>query len=324
MPSISIEPADRFDLDEYVRLQVAAYREHLEKYRLGTDFMSSDLFAWKYSAPAGVGKLAVARSERTLLAAVAVLPLWVGTDRQRVILWRAVDIATHPAARGEGLFTKLLAALREDLAPDEILGSFPNANSTPGFKKIGGRDAAYAPTWVHLVLPSLRSARAGTELRDFSVCRSETLHRLMVLPDRSSFLRDRDYLDWRYVKHPDHSYHKHFVDDGCSDSGLIVFRETETYGRRMLLVLEWWASSARCASGLLAAATDYCRQNHLRCIVTVSNTLGAWQALRSRFVPIPRFAVPKEQVLRGVTRGEVADRLFTDKWAIQMGDLLEF
>lgn len=325
MPSISVVRADELDLDEYVDLQVASYKAHLEKYGLEPDFMNRDLYAWKYSPPAGSAKLAVATESGALLASVAVPPLWIEADEERCLLWRAVDIATRPQARGKGLFTKLLVALRDDLVPDEILGSFPNANSTPGFKKIGADDADYAPTWVRLLLPGFRSGRrADSNLEDFSNCNPRTLRRLTSRPGVSRFVRDVDYLNWRYARHPDHSYEMHYVDNGDADAGLIVFRETETYGRRMVLILEWWASSAGRARRMLEAATDYCREHGVRYIVTVSNTFGTLRGLRSQFLRVPRVLAPKEQMLRGVTRGETAHEVFFRDWSIQMGDLLEF
>jgi GNAT superfamily N-acetyltransferase len=325
MLSVSVVPANELDLDEYVGLQVDAYKAHLGKYGVDPGFMNSVLYAWKYSPPAGVGKLAIARDDTSLLAAVAVLPLWIECDGRRCLLWRAVDIATLPSARGKGLFKKLLLALRDDLGADEVLGSFPNSNSTPGFKKIGAGDAAYAPTWVRLVPPGLRRGRGALAgLETFASDRAETLRRLTVRPGVSSFLRDVDYLNWRYSRHPDHSYHISLVDDGSGDSGLIVFRETETYGRRMVIVLEWWASSAGSAMRVLRAATDYCREHRVRYMVTVSNTFGVLHGLRAGFLRVPRSLAPKEQVLRGVARGEAANEVFFNEWSLQMGDLLEF
>jgi GNAT superfamily N-acetyltransferase len=325
MTDVTIVGARDLDLDEYVDLQVATFRAHLEKYQIQPDFMNSGLYAWKYSPPAGPGKLAVAREGGALLAAVAVLPLWIGSDGDRCVLWRAVDIATRPEARGKGLFAKLLSALGEDLAHDEVLGSFPNANSTPGFKKIGAEDAGEAPTWARLVLPGFPAAgHDATRVSDFSACDPTTLHGLMVKPGVSSFVRDVEYLDWRYARHPDHSYHMHFVDEGAGGSGLIVFRETETYGRRMVLILEWWASSGAHAARMLRAATDYCRREAVRYIVTVSNTLGIPAGLRFQLIRVPAFVSPKRQILWGVPRGEVAERIFARPWSLQMGDLLEF
>jgi len=312
-------------LDEYVRLQIAAYKAHLQGYGVEPDFMNSHLYAWKYSPPAGGGKLAIARQSGSMLAAVAVLPLWIEADGRRCLLWRAVDIATLPSARGKGLFTKLLLALRDDLGQDEVLGSFPNRNSTPGFEKIGARSAAYAPTWVRLVPPGLRATRrAEVESGDFSSGRTETLRRLIVKPGVSCFVRDVDYLTWRYSRHPDHSYHVHFVDEGPQGAGLIVFRETQTYGRRMVLILEWWASSAARAVKLLRVATDYCRERRVRYMVTVSNTFGIARGLRTAFLRVPQPLAPKKQVLRGVVRGGTAHEVFFNRWTLQMGDLLEF
>lgn len=325
MLEISIVHADDFDLDEYVDLQVAAFKAHLEKYGVQPDFMNSDLYAWKYSPPAGSGKLAIAREDGALLAAVAVLPLWIGVDDHRCVLWRAVDIATHPESRGKGLFTKLLSALRDDLGNDEVLGSFPNSNSTPGFKRIGAEDAGEAPTWARLVLPGFRAGGLeDAQVSDFSACNPETLRGLIVKPGVSCFVRDVEYLDWRYARHPDHSYRMYFLDEGAGGSGLIVFRETETYGRRMVLILEWWASNSAHAARLLRAATDYCRRRRVRYIVTVNNTFGIPAGLRFQFLPVPTFLSPKRQVLRGVPHGEIAERVFGGPWSIQMGDLLEF
>jgi hypothetical protein len=256
---------------------------------------------------------------------VAVLPLWIGVDAKRCLLWRVVDIATHPEARGKGLFTELLYALRDDLGHDEAMGCFPNKNSTPGLLKAGAREADYAPIWVRPILPGFGYAQADTTaLSDFSSCREETLSKLVERPGTTSFIRNPEYLNWRYAKHPNHTYQIHLLEHDGADSALIVFRETRLYGRRMLLIVEWWASSARAAAHVLRVATDHAREHRVRYMITVSNTFGLVQGVRRLFVSVPRSISPKEHAMRGFASGERARDIFFRKWSIQMGDLLYF
>jgi hypothetical protein len=268
--------------------------------------------------------MAVAYEDQTIMAVIAAVPLWIGNSEQRTLLWRTVDIATRPAGRGKGLFVKLLSALLKDMPTGEILAGFPNSNSTPGFKRIGCEESQYAATWVRPVLPGWGAYNTGSRVDRLAVEDTDVLRRLLISDTANSFIRDVDYLNWRYSDHPSHDYHIHFLDRGNGDAGLIIFRESEIYRRKILLILEMWPSNENIRTELLRLASKYCRSRGVHMMLTVNSVMGTLTGLRHRFIAIPRSIVPKQQVLRGTASGDTAPHMLRSKWNIQMGDLLEF
>ena len=87
MSKISIISAKDLDYDEYVDVQIDAYSSHLKKYDVSTDFINRELFEWKYAAPAGYAKMAIAHEGQSIVAVVATIPLWVGNSENRALLW---------------------------------------------------------------------------------------------------------------------------------------------------------------------------------------------------------------------------------------------
>lgn len=324
MSKLSIISANELDYDEYVDVQKDAFSSHLKKYDVSTDFINRKLFEWKYAAPAGYAKMAIAHEGPSMVAVVATIPLWAGNSKHRALLWRAVDIATRPAGRGKGLFYKLLNAILDDMSEGEIFAAFPNSNSTPGFKKIGCADSQYAATWVRPVTPGRRKYDTETRIERFENEDAEVLRQLLVSDENCSFIRDIDYLNWRYATHPNHDYHIHYLQAEDGQCGFIIFRESEIYQRKILLVLELWSSNRSIRSELLKVASQYSRSRRIRIMLTVNSSMTSLTALRDGFIAVPRSVVPKQQVLRGLARGDQASQLLRGRWNIQMGDLLEF
>ena len=179
-------------------------------------------------------------------------PAWVAVDGDRVLglrtfmRWefvhdgvprravRAVDTATHPDARGQGLFRTLTLAALEELEAEGVEWVFntPNDQSRPGYLKMGWSEVGRLTLSVRPRL-SLRGLRrtvatrashaelwpaepaAGESVETLVRDSRDALARLVGSADTSSGVRTArsvDYLAWRYgfgalgyraVTHPD-------------------------------------------------------------------------------------------------------------------------
>ncbi|MEJ2542275.1 MAG: GNAT family N-acetyltransferase, partial [Gemmatimonadota bacterium] len=68
---------------------------------------------------------------------------------------RAVDTATHPEWRGQGIFTRLTRALLARVEGEGVSFVFntPNEKSRPGYLKMGWEDVGRVSLWVRPMRP---------------------------------------------------------------------------------------------------------------------------------------------------------------------------
>lgn len=318
-----IVSAGELDFEQYVHVQREAFAAHLEKYDVDTGHLKESYFRWKYLPPWGEAKVAVAYDQGQLVAATAAVPLRLESQSSTVQAWRAVDVATIPKARGQGLFTRMLTALKESLSEGEILFSFPNANSTPGFEKVGSTPIEEIPTWVRFVPPKVgRAGNPGSLKRYTESTENEFAveHLLQSIGECTRVARDHTYFKWRYIDNPVSEYRIAANGEG----GFVVFREMEVFNRRAVILLEMWTAADGTLKTLLRDVASYCQQRSIRFIITITSLMNWVEGLRHYFLQVPSLLSPKRQVLHGFAGGETARRALTNGWCITMGDLLEF
>ncbi|CAB4862105.1 unannotated protein [freshwater metagenome] len=140
----------------------------------GDDDRFEQLFAWKHDQNA-----------------FGPSPTWVAVDSGRIVAlrafmrWefvrgntvlravRAVDTATHPDYQGKGLFTRLTMRGLDEMQGDgvDFVFNSPNAQSRPGYIKMGWQVVGRVPAATHLTRPTaiLRTARARTAAEHWSL-----------------------------------------------------------------------------------------------------------------------------------------------------------
>jgi GNAT superfamily N-acetyltransferase len=116
------------------------------------------LFRWKHvDNPFGASPMWVAVDGERLVGFRALLR-WRFDDgrhgEQRAV--RAVDTATHPDYQGKGLFTRLTRHALEALETDgtDFVFNTPNAQSRPGYLKMGWVDVGRVPVAVAVRTPA--------------------------------------------------------------------------------------------------------------------------------------------------------------------------
>ena len=117
---------------------------------------STAYWRWKHiDNPFGPSHVLLAEQDG-LMTGVRAFMQWRWTDGQREFTaLRAVDTATHPDYRGQGIFKKLTLALieRRREAGDDFIFNTPNAQSKPGYLKMGWREVGRLPVSLRIRRP---------------------------------------------------------------------------------------------------------------------------------------------------------------------------
>lgn len=245
-----------FEMRTVTNEDVAAVLELLRS-TLGeraTTRKTTDYWCWKHVESAFGPSYAVCAEDRTTghLAALRALMRWrfadpMGTVHSAV---RAVDTATHPGYQRRGLFTTLtrhaLRELRETGVP--FIFNTPNANSLPGYLKMGWRVVERWPVYIRPVRPLRTLWRALSGNRGPSLgpeasglvewgafSREQAAQAADVLRGhergrrRVGYRTERSlaYLDWRYGAHPNVRYGVYpLLDSAGLLEGFLVARPT--------------------------------------------------------------------------------------------------
>ncbi len=194
----------------------------------GTVPRTVNYWKWKHEAnPFGPSPVLVAETKGQLVGLRAFMRWSWQSGGQDVTAVRAVDTATHPDWRGRGLFKRLTLQLRGEMA-EEVIGfvfNTPNAQSRPGYVKMGWSVVGKPTLWVRPVRP-VRLVRAlyreglgGVEgrapaLEALSVQEGllqpsvqSVLHEVVYDEQAYHTSRTAPYLDWRYAQIPGFKYY---------------------------------------------------------------------------------------------------------------------
>jgi GNAT superfamily N-acetyltransferase len=177
------------------------------------------LFAWKHERNVfGRSEMLVAVDGDVLVGFRAFMR-WQFERAGRVVdAVRAVDTATHPDYQGRGIFSRLTMAAVERLRAEGVGFVFntPNAQSRPGYLKMGWRVVGRPPVAVRLrsLSGALRMVRAhepaerwtepsaaGEPAAEFLSGSAAALGALLASQPRSRgvrTVRSPEYLAWRY------------------------------------------------------------------------------------------------------------------------------
>jgi hypothetical protein len=201
-------------------------------------------FSWKHDDnPFGESPSWIAETSDGVLIGLRVFLRWGFRDERGKLVSavRAVDTATHPDWRGQGIFSRLTLGALPDLAADgvDVVFNTPNDKSMPGYLKMGWSEVGKVPIVARLgsiaSLGRLRTARTAAELWSEPVAVGEwaaeafgdqsAVEALLAGARRpGGFATDRTaaFLSWRYRFEPLH-YRALHLGASLSD-GVIVFR----------------------------------------------------------------------------------------------------
>jgi len=268
-----------------------------------------------------------------LVAQYTVSPLRLAVEGREVTACLSHDTMTDPDYQGQGLFVATATALYEDLARQGVafVFGFPNANSIAGFvRRLGWTEVMPTPVLVRPVRvgkllrdrtgsrvlaaagdalaraglavagAGARLAGSGWEVRvesgfgewaDAVWARCSRQHRVWVV-------RDRAYLNWRYVTRPESGYVVRSAWDGGTCAGWAITTDRVSEQGKVRFVMDAIAASdARGAlDALLASVVADASRDGVEMISAIVGPGSPHRAtyLRHLFVPLPEKYFPKE------------------------------
>lgn len=271
-----------------------------------------DWYQWKHvAAPAGPswGWVAVAGTSVIGVRLIMRWPLLV--DGRGVVAARMVDTATCRAHRGSGVFRTLtlaaLESLREAADPPRFVMNTPNAQSRPGYSRMGWTLLPPIPHAYHMIVPRLRGPRVEEDfpLEQWPESDHPGIHTA----------RSGSYMRWRYQLPPRGTYRWMRLRESQAPNGL-VYRVRSARGVRLLLVMELLGSACERRMLLTAAAR---RERALMAMAPAG--CGSW-ASRPPSTPVlvrgGSILAVRELDQRSVL---VSDPLEAASWQLSLGDL---
>jgi len=173
------------------------------------------LFRWKHETnPFGRSLIMVATHEGRIVAVRPFMRWRFRRGDSTRTAARAVDTATHPDARGQGLF-RTLTETGLDVLRDESVGfifNTPNDQSRPGYLKMGWREVGQVPVGFRLrslaAAPNLYGARVAAGKASLPLrCGISVEEGLAATvpnepPSRWSTDHDQATLRWRFSEGP--------------------------------------------------------------------------------------------------------------------------
>ena len=286
--------------------------------------------------------------------------LWVNGQEKRAAL--SYDTMTDPEYQGRGIFTSLASSLIADMQGKgyhSIFG-FPNGNSIHGFmKKLGWRRIGVPPVCIRPVsLSHILHAqlRVPARLADWISCFFTGLIQLFGngriraasskyrIIEESAFgdwadhlwdrckdqhqvwvVRDRAYLNWRYIEKPYNSYRIISARQGEHVAGFAVVCQSDKHAGSSMFIMDLLVDEAEAAYALLGQilADAKSRRDTLICAMIPRHSMLHRIFRRCGFLRLPEKLFPQELHFAGRLLGnDAVDDAFYDAnaWGLSWGD----
>ena len=332
---IVVRPFEVGDLDGVLELQRIALGQ-------GGAPRTEEFWRWKHELnPFGRSPAWVAVSGTRIVGLRVFLRWrWQAAD-QSLEAVRAVDTATHPDCRRQGIFSTLTRHALGRLTDEgcELVFNTPNRRSGGGYRKLGW-SAALRPTMYVLPVRPLRMAgaairrdpsRSAADLTSLppvdELLQWSQLDGLLSEYDRNweSKLhtpRDLAYLRWRYAQIPGFDYRSVWASDGDHQLAL-VFRTRLRRSMRELLVSEMLGTGSRHGQLLLLRALlDRIRREIDIDYIAASTPPRSNEATALRSAGFRRVPGGPTLMVRGLgARRSTSDSFAGECWQLSIGDL---
>ncbi len=315
---------------------------------------------WQYQEnPAGLALAALAQDNATrqVIGQFGAIPIRAVIDGEPRPAAIALNVATDPGYRRQGMFAALGAASGELMAQADVALAFamPNQNSFPGFlSRLGYSHAGDIPFLVRPVstrqlarsrlnvpllpdmaafvarpfappLPTQPVDVAGVEVGQviqFDEAFDDLWKRLRNR-HRVMVIRDASYLEWRYLRIPLREYHCYAAIVAGELAGYIVLRLANMLSLNGGLVVDFVTEASergrRAGAALLSHALAFFAAEDVDLLAALMLPHAHEYGLlrRARFRPLPKLLLP--QPFRLVARGP-APALSAKNWFFTFGD----
>ncbi|MEM1009567.1 MAG: hypothetical protein AAGJ35_11245 [Myxococcota bacterium] len=309
--------AEQLDYKQYTSLQKIAYKEVLENNKSQDTFMTPQYYQWKYHGPWKQARIAVVLQEDRYIACNAMIHMRIQQGPHIRDAWQSCDTATHPDARGKGHFLRCLHLLQnEGLEQSDSFFGFPNQNSIRGFQKIGWTANSTMYMFVKPCLFGFKQKKVSIE-QDF-----EALSSFLQTQNRpqTHILLTAKYLQWRYKQKPDATYSCFVYKSQDQILGFAIVRSAQVMGWNTVMVMDIQGRK-EIKKKLLSHVAAWGRAQRKALVLRMQNTFALLNETLHGNVMIPRFLMPKKQILMGEIHGhEHTDAFANEPWEVQLGD----
>lgn len=260
--------ADKLDLDYQLEPFSPALRDaYLALLPEQQQAVAAGKLEWKLrDNPAGAGLIAVARHGSEVVGVNAFMPAEFALAGRRLVGYQSMDTIVSPAARGQGVFGRLINCFYERSGAALLYG-FPNESSAPGFfGKLGWKRFGTVPMLVRPLRTGVVLKRVARFLPDLPVPvlarplrearplgrfddRATTAWQRMATSIGCAVARDAAYLNWRLVDHPTERYDILAAPDGAFSASTVA----DKHGAKVGYLMEAIGDSAT-GAGLVAAS----------------------------------------------------------------------
>ena len=230
------------------------------------EYATPSYFDWQYrDNPQGKAIVLLAKDEEknnSVIGLEVIIPTKVIVDQKIVMTSLSCNSAIDPAYRKQGVFSKLLASIRDKALKNGIssLYAVPNDESFNAFIKQGSVEIVNLPL---LVRPLKLSKYFDTPVRtllqpfdsiwkinkninsdieqpineynsDFETLTAKASKRISIIQKR-----DKEFLQWRYGKHPTRKYQTFVLKENSVLKGYIITRQTILNGKNIGVIVDF-------------------------------------------------------------------------------------
>lgn len=302
------------------------------------DPVRARLNAWKWqflNNPAGPGFIALAKDQGRIVGQYAAIPVRMLVDGVETLCGYSCDTMVHPRYQGQGVFTGLARQVYAHMESEHgitMVWGFPNKNSMPGFtrslgwRRVGDLLARVGFTSFSALLKAGSSPRLDRGWEEAPMERLSLqfdplweAHRPL---EGIIQVRDRAYLQWRYLDLPDFGYKVFGLFKSGRLAGYYTLRVQWISGLKVCVLVDCFPLDCPEAAEQAVKAAKIRAASWGCFMLTALFPIGR-NGLASRlgFYPVPKAAAPKVFHLAGRFKGGGA-KLWLDplRWRLTLGD----
>ena len=302
-------------------------------------------WAWKHEEnPFGPSLLLLAECDGRIVGVRAFMRWRLRCGGETFDVAKPVDTVTHPDYQRRGIFTKLTLAAIEQAGQRGVrfLFNTPNANSAPGYLKLGWKEVDRLPLYAKPLRPIVGAWNAVRwQLRKHDAPPTEEFFRSTPRPadevlgneaaingltrseQRTAHFATEhtmDYLRWRYCRHPNIPYFAETVGSTGQVDGCLFYRVNFRKGLREVMVDDVLlrTTDRELFRQLIGQLRRRVRADYL--VAHASSTTSLLDSLRSLgFCKVPRRRITL--VARTLKEDIQPDPFDSGNWSLCLGDM---
>ena len=324
------------------------------------DPVRTSLSAWRWQFlenPAGELFCVIAEDRGTIVGQYAAIPTRFSVKRSETVFAFSCDTMVHPEHRRKGLFVLLareLYRLMEEKNGITTVWGFPNEASLPGFTgRLGWKLLRVFPLWVRPfrpliwfcrqlpllkkvfpahgirresgIPPSFLDGGSGLAIEPLSHFSDEFDHLWNSQRGLSSVMqiRDKRYLNWRYLGMPAFDYLPFSIKWKGDLSGFLILRMMNLMGHSFGVLVDLFplpVVNASLTRLIIDFAGAYCREQGAEFMTCLFSTASAEFLKSIGFRKVPNLFNPKKWHLGCRFGGNVEIPDSVRSWFISYGD----